>query len=179
MKRTLVIAAAAAVSAGIIAFSVGAYASSGTASHPASALPAPAGLAAVSTPSAPAAPSAPVRARTLLHGEHVVKDKAGKIVTVDSQRGVVTAASATALTVKSADGTTWTWTLNGDTRVRGANLQKGATSDLKLGDTVIVTGPRTGDTRTAKVVGDPPPNLKGLKADLQKLRKDLQRLRRH
>ena len=89
----------------------------------------------------------------------------------------MTAASATSLTVKSDDATTWTWTLNADTKVRGANLKVEPASSIKVGDTVVVAGQRSGDTRTARAVVDPPPNLKNLRPDLKQLRKDLQRLR--
>ncbi|MGK5555784.1 DUF5666 domain-containing protein [Actinomadura kijaniata] len=87
-----------------------------------------------------------------LHGEFTVKDKDGKYVLRDVQRGQVTAASATSLTVKSEDGTSWTWTVNGDTRV--ARNEK--ITSLKAGDTVRVVGTRSGETRTAAFVGKPP-----------------------
>ncbi|GAA1583444.1 hypothetical protein GCM10009678_77640 [Actinomadura kijaniata] len=87
-----------------------------------------------------------------LHGEFTVKDKDGRYVLRDVQRGQVTAVSETSLTVRSEDGTTWTWTVNGDTRV--ARNEK--ITSLKAGDTVRVAGTRSGETRTAAFVGKPP-----------------------
>jgi ABC-type transport system substrate-binding protein len=166
MKRTLAVAAAAAVAGGVVAFSLGAYASSDN----------PSG-----TPSPSSTASAPKAAveRTLLHGERVVRDVNGKIITVDAQRGSVTAVSASSLTVKSADATTWTWTLSNDTKVRDAKLKSTSASTIKVGDSVVVIGPRTGDTRTARLIADPPPNHTGLRNDLRKLRRDLRNLRLH
>ena len=166
MKRTLAAAAAAAVAGGIVAFSLGAYASSDD----------PSSTAGPSTTAG--APKAPAE-RTLLHGERVVRDKDGKIITVDAQRGSVTAVSASSLTVKSDDATTWTWTLSSDTRVRGADLKPSSSSSIKVGDTVVVMGPRTGNTRTARLVADPPPNHTKLRNDLRELRRDLRNLRLH
>jgi hypothetical protein len=166
MKRTLAVAGAAAVAGGIVAFSLGAYASSDDPSS------------AVSPPSTASAPKASPE-RALLHGERVVRDADGKIITVDVQRGSVTAVSSSSLTVKSDDGTTWTWTLSSDTRVRGADLKRATTSSIKVGHTVAVIGRRTGDTRTARLVADPPPNHMALRDDLRKLRRDLRNLRPH
>jgi hypothetical protein len=166
MKRTLAVAGAAAVAGGIVAFSLGAYASSNDPSSAAS----PA-----STASAPKASPE----RTLLHGERVVRDADGEIITVDVQRGSVSAVSSSSLTVKSDDGTTWTWTLSSDTRVRGADLKRSSISSIKVGDTVAVIGRRTDDTRTARLVADPPPNHMALRDDLRKLRRDLRNLRPH
>jgi hypothetical protein len=190
MKRTVAIAAASTVAGGIIAFSLASYASSSDGSSRSTSSGDPYTIAALdvadpstpsstpSTPSTSGAPAAPPAGRQFLHGERVAKDKEGKVITVDSQRGSVTATSATSLTVKSDDATTWTWTLTKDTKVRGANLKIEPASTIKVGDTVVVAGQRTGDTRTARLVADPPPNLNGLRPDLRKLRKDLERLRR-
>ncbi len=173
MKRTLAIASAAAIAGGVIAFSLASYASSGETSGGSPSSPDDIYAAALSTTT-----TAPPTGQ-LLHGERVVKDKDGTIVTVDAQRGTVTTISPSSMTVRSSDGTTWTWTLNGDTKVRGADLKKETTSNIKLGDTVAVAGRRTGGTRTARAVGDPPPNLNNLRRDLRHLRRDLRRLHGH
>ncbi len=181
MKRTLAIAAAGTLAGGVIAFSLASYASSDTHTSSSDDPYTVAALDVSSTPS-PSSTTAPAKGasgRTLLHGERVVKDKDGKIITVDAQRGTVTAASSTSLTVKSDDATTWTWTLTSDTKVRGAGLKIEPASSIKVGDTVVVAGQRTGDTRTARLVADPPPNLQGLREDLRKLRRDLRNLRLH
>ena len=175
MKRTLAIASAAAIAGGVTAFSLASYATSGNTSSGSPPSSDDVYAAAVST----AAPATPNGQRQLLHGERVVKDKDGKIITIDVQRGTVTAASPSSMTVRSSDGTTWTWTLNSNTKVRGAELKKEATSNIKVGNTVAVAGQRTGDTRTARAVGDPPPNLTNLRRDLRHLRRDMRRLHGH
>jgi hypothetical protein len=175
MKRTLAIASAAAIAGGVIAFSLASYASSGNTS----AGPPPSSNDVYAAAVSATAPANPTGQRQLLHGERVVKDMDGKIITIDVQRGTVTAVSPSSMTVRSSDGTTWTWALNGDTKVRGADLKKEATSNIKVGNTVAVAGQRTGDTRTARVVGDPPPNLTNLRRDMRKLRRDLRRLHGH
>jgi Domain of unknown function (DUF5666) len=175
MKRTLVVASAAAIAGGVIAFSVASYAASGGTSSGSPPSSDDIYAAALTTP----APATPAGQRQLLHGERVLKDKDGTIITVDAQRGTVTAASASSMTVRSSDGTRWTWTLNGNTKVRGANLRKEPTSDIKIGDTVAVAGHRTDDIRTARAIGDPPPYLSNLRRDLRQLRRDLRQLHGH
>ncbi|MEV5569871.1 DUF5666 domain-containing protein [Spirillospora sp. NPDC052269] len=92
-----------------------------------------------------------------LHGEVTVKDESGAYVLQDMQSGKVTAASATSLTVRSDDGTDWTWTVKSDTRVgRGEKIDS-----IKTGATVHVEGTRSGDTRTAAFVGQPPSGKDG------------------
>jgi hypothetical protein len=185
MKRTLALAAAATITGGVAAFSVASYASSdhnSTSSddpYTAAALDVANGdIASTSDPTSSPSPSgsngsSKTAKRQFLHGERVVKDKDGKIITVDGQRGSVTAASGTSLTVKSDDGTTWTWAITKDTKVRGASLKVEPATSIKVGDTVAVGGQRTGDTRTARAVIDPPPNRSVLRGDLRKLRRDL------
>jgi hypothetical protein len=55
--------------------------------------------------------------RNTLHGEITVQGRDG-VRTVVVQRGAVTAVDGRAVTVKSADGWTLTWTLGDDVRVR-------------------------------------------------------------
>lgn len=189
MKRTLLVATAATIAGGVTAFSIASYASSdekapaSADAYTAAALDLADTSSAPSPPSPPGPPSKPGSAkagqRQFQHGEAVVRDKTGKLITVDRQRGSVTAASATSLTVKSSDGTSWTWTINKDTKVRGPNLKIEPVSDVKVGDTVAVGGQRSGDTRTARAVIDPPPTFKDLRGDLRKLRHDLRILRRY
>jgi hypothetical protein len=188
MKRTLAVAAAATIAGGVTAFSVASYASSdhnSTSSddpYTAAALDVASGnVASASDSTSSPSPSGSngsgkTAQRQLLHGERVVKDKDGKVITIDSQQGSVTAASATALTVKSGDGTTWTWTISKDTKVRGPGLKTEPATSVKVGDTVAVGGQRTGNTRTARAVIDPPPTRKDLRGDLRKLRRDLRLL---
>ncbi len=52
-----------------------------------------------------------------LHGEEVVKNADGTFQTVLEQRGTVESVNASAITVKSEDGFTQTYTVNGDTKI--------------------------------------------------------------
>ena len=88
-----------------------------------------------------------------VHGEATVQRKDGFHV-ISWQRGKVTTASGTSLTVQSADGTTWTWTTNDKTRVR-KNGEKSALTALANGEQVMVAGERSGETRTARFVRVP------------------------
>jgi hypothetical protein len=91
-----------------------------------------------------------------VHGEATVRTKDGFRL-ADWQRGKITGISGTTLTVRSADGATWTWTTNGDTRVR-KDGGKSTVSALASGAQVFVLGERTGGTRTAKLVREPKKN---------------------
>jgi hypothetical protein len=105
----------------------------------------------------------------MLYGESVGKDDKGAIERHDFQNGQVTAVSGGSVTVRSSDGTSWTWTLNGSTKVV---KDSGSASEVKTGDKVMVSGLRDGGTRTASLVVDPPP-------DFGKLRERLTDLPRH
>jgi hypothetical protein len=86
-----------------------------------------------------------------IHGEATVRARDGKFATYTWQRGQVTALSAGSLTVKSADGVSWAWTMNSDTRVR-KNGARSTPSALATGDNVFVLGQPDGDGRTAQGV---------------------------
>jgi hypothetical protein len=89
-------------------------------------------------------------ARNVLHGEAVVQTKEGNI-TVAVQRGEVTAISADSITVKSADGVTWTWKFDPKLRVveNRATIQPSA---VKTGAKVALAGPKTGDQLMARLI---------------------------
>jgi hypothetical protein len=98
-----------------------------------------------------------VRNPRVLHGEQQVRNRVtGQTITAVEQSGTVTAVSATSLTVRSSDGVTWTWKLDGDTHVITKTSGNAHPTDITSGDQVIVTGQRSGDTRTARTVSDPP-----------------------
>jgi hypothetical protein len=86
------------------------------------------------------------------HGQIVVRGKDGGFVTHDVIVGHVTALSSTSITVRAADGTSETFTVNGDTKVRvvGDHVPGLASIDrIAVGDRVAVGG--TGaSTPTAK-----------------------------
>lgn len=114
-----------------------------------------------------------------LHGEGVVKEPDGTFRTVLEQRGTVQSASGSAVTVKSEDGFTQTYTVTGDTKVTmvqagtgdgtGATPGPGPTAgpetkhdggkrlkpaggtiaDIAVGDEVRIAAVRDGDMATA------------------------------
>lgn len=108
-----------------------------------------------------------------LHGEAVVKNPDGSFQTVLEQRGTVESVSGTTITVKSEDGFSQTYTVNGDTRITripapaasgsatespgakgddGKRLKPtdGTIADIAAGDAVRVAGVKDGDKATAK-----------------------------
>ncbi len=117
----------------------------------------PAGLvlaAPTSTPSAqPGHRGRPIRRflrRNTLHGEITVQTKNG-VRTIVVQRGKVTAASATGLTVQSTDGYTVTWTYGSPLRVV-ANRTQADKSAVKVGEEVGVAGLKNGTADDARWV---------------------------
>ena len=91
-----------------------------------------------------------LRALRGVHGEATFKTKNG-FREVAWERGVIESVSGQNLVVRSADGTTWTWTLASNTAVRDQG-QKASTSNLANGDQVLAAGPQSGTTRTARVI---------------------------
>ncbi|WP_340384357.1 hypothetical protein U5640_41320 [Streptomyces sp. SS7] len=84
------------------------------------------------------------------HGEATVKDRdTGTWVVRVWQRGTVEKVDGDRVTVKSEDGTSWTWTVGADAAVRTGGTSGSGASALKKGDTVVVVGSRSGDTYTA------------------------------
>lgn len=105
------------------------------------------------------------------HGDVVVGGTGGAAATtVRFVRGQVTAVSATALSLKSADGFTADFIINADTKVRAGRaagdsprMRRGAAgnsgapgnasiSDVKVGDNVVVVGELADNTATARVI---------------------------
>jgi hypothetical protein len=96
------------------------------------------------------------RVRALLasrveHGELVLKGRNGTAVTMDVQRGQVTAVSATSISIRSDDGYAATYTVGAGTKVRLGGTPK-TIGDVKVGATVGVLATRSGDTMTATLV---------------------------
>jgi len=92
----------------------------------------------------PAAPSAPPE---VLHGESYTPNGV-----YTWQTGTVTSRSGNALTVRSTDGTTWTWTLNDKTKIQKEGKPVTASS-IAEGTRVMIGGPG----HTAAIVLTPPP----------------------
>lgn len=90
-----------------------------------------------------------------VHGEATVKDRdTGKWVVRVWQRGTVQSTDGDRVTVKSEDGARWTWTVGSGTTVRKDGSSQSGAGALKKGDTVMLAGTRSGDTRTASFVMD-------------------------
>ncbi|TNY37401.1 hypothetical protein [Thermomonospora catenispora] len=85
-----------------------------------------------------------------VRGETVVR-RDDRFVTMAWQNGEIVAASAGSITVRSADGVAWQWTLDPQARIR-KNGEKAEASALARGDRVKVLGVRAGTVRTAKGV---------------------------
>lgn len=90
----------------------------------------------------------------VLHGEFVAADGNGGYVTHLMQTGTVTSVGDSSLGVKSDDGYTHDYVLNGDTVVNGA---RGWTAESKggvaTGQKVTVMATKSGDTTTATMIG--------------------------
>jgi hypothetical protein len=91
----------------------------------------------------------------VVHGQYTIKGPNG-YETLDVRTGTVSAVSNTSgntwsLTVKSADGTSGTFTVNASTSVNGGESGIGS---VKTGDTVDVTGTVSGSSSTATRVID-------------------------
>jgi hypothetical protein len=86
-----------------------------------------------------------------VHGQFVVPKSGGGFQTIDTQRGSVTAVSATSITVKSADGFVQTYQVLGSTNV---DAQRNGIGSVKTGHQVVVTATVSGGTATAVSILD-------------------------
>ncbi len=104
-----------------------------------------------------------------IHGQFVVPKPGGGYQTVDTQRGSVTAVSATSITVKSSDGFTKTYRVTSSTIVAA---RRDGIASVKTGHQVTVMATVSGSTATAVGIVDlsalpriqvamPPVRLKG------------------
>jgi hypothetical protein len=87
----------------------------------------------------------------LIHGQFTAPKSGGGYQTYDAQQGTVTAVSANSVTVKSADGYTFTYTVTSKTVV---DAQAAGIGSVKKGDTVFVIATVSGTTATAANVLD-------------------------
>ena len=71
--------------------------------------------------------------------------------TLSFERGTIASVSGSAVVVKAADGTTWTWHLVSDTVVRRSG-SKTTTSALSAGETVFAGGPVVSGNRDARLI---------------------------
>jgi hypothetical protein len=86
-----------------------------------------------------------------LHGQIVVAKPGGGYQTADIQNGKVTAVSATAITLKSADGYARSYGLTGSTIV---DAQRDGIGSVKVGNQASVVATVSGSTATAVTVRD-------------------------
>lgn len=116
--------------------------------------PAPGGGAATAPPSEGADGHHAGMLRNLLHGEGTIQTTQGQ-VRVAIQKGTITSASGSSVTVRSADGWARTWTLAGDAHVYDRH-QAVPPSALTTGTRVMIAGTiaagANGGTYTAHVV---------------------------
>jgi hypothetical protein len=89
-------------------------------------------------------------ARRALHGELTVQTNEG-VKTVVVARGEVSALADDSITVKSSDGVSTSFRIDGDTRF-GFRREPDPRAELKVGDTVWAVGDKSGDTTTANNV---------------------------
>jgi hypothetical protein len=98
------------------------------------------------------------RLKNFDHAEWVT-GPAGKSVTHDAIKGTVASVSATSIQVKAADGTTVTYGVGSSTKVGlreggKGSAKKGTIAEVKSGDTVLVTGTKSGSTLSAAGIAD-------------------------
>jgi Domain of unknown function (DUF5666) len=86
-----------------------------------------------------------------IHGQFVTPRRGGGYQTIDTQRGTVTAVSASSLTVRSKDGYTKTYRVTGSTRVDAKRADVGS---VKVGQTVSVLATVHGSSATATQIAD-------------------------
>jgi hypothetical protein len=84
-----------------------------------------------------------------IHGEATTRNaKTGAYVAHEWQRGRITAVHGSDVTVRSMDGTTWTWVAGSSTKVT-RDRRSIAESALKTGDKVFVLGKKSGSANDA------------------------------
>ncbi len=93
----------------------------------------------------------PARLGRVMRGDATVLRPDGSKLTVHFERGQITAANATSLTLKGADGTSTTFALGTTTRIR-SHGQAATAADLKVGAVATAIGTGAGPTYDALLV---------------------------
>jgi hypothetical protein len=145
--RSTIVAAVAAVA---MAGGAGAAVAVGSSGTPAGAATVAVSQAQSPTPTHPAFGGMGHRI-PILHGQAVLSKPGGGYQTVAFQRGTVTAVSSGSITLKSTDGFTQTYVINGSTVV-GAH--RGGISSVTAGNTASVIATVSGKTFTATRIID-------------------------
>ena len=121
------------------------------------------GLVAVPTMLATASPAAPAGQPAaferfvpgglgrVVRADATVLKKDGTTMVVHYEHGQITALSSTSITIKGLDGSSTTFAVTADTRVR-EKRQTVAITDLKVGERAMVFGTKTGDGYTAVLI---------------------------
>jgi hypothetical protein len=86
-----------------------------------------------------------------VHAEVVLAKDGGGTQTVLVQKGSVTEVSGNGVTVKSSDGFTTSYTVNGDTKVKA---ESDKIDSVAKDEEVVVISPKSGDAHTATVLVD-------------------------
>jgi hypothetical protein len=85
-----------------------------------------------------------------LHGQITYKARTG-FRTVAFERGTLESVSGSTLTVRAADGTTWTWHLVANSAIT-ERAQQVPASKLARGEQVLVAGPVVSSANDARLV---------------------------
>ncbi|MGZ8528086.1 MAG: hypothetical protein ACXWWR_04765 [Candidatus Limnocylindrales bacterium] len=96
-------------------------------------------------------PGQAARFGRIVRGEATVLKRDGTTMTVHFERGELTAASTTSVTIKGADGVSATFVIGSDTRLRsqGKAIEAGS---LKTGDLVLAVGTASGSGYDALLI---------------------------
>ena len=93
----------------------------------------------------------PARLGRLIRGDATVLKRDGSTMTVHFERGEIAAASATSVTLKGADGTSTTFAIGADTRIR-AQRQAASPDALNVGDFAMALGTKSGSGYDALLI---------------------------
>ncbi len=93
----------------------------------------------------------PARLGRVMRGDVTVLKRDGSTMTVHFERGEITAASGTSVTLKGADGTSTTFAIGSDTRIR-AQRQAASADALKVGDFAMALGTKSGSGYDALLI---------------------------
>lgn len=100
----------------------------------------------------------------LLHTDGVGMKADGTIVEIRTQKGIITAVSATSITLKSPGNYEQTYKIDANTKVR-EKRQPSTVGDLKTGEMANIHAVKSGADYVAKLInctGEPGPRLKAL-----------------
>ena len=100
----------------------------------------------------------------VLHTDGVGMKADGSTVEFRTQKGLITAVSATSITLKSPGNYVQTYKIDGDTKVR-EKRQPSTVGDLKTGEMANIHAVKSGEDYLAKLInctGEPGPRLKAL-----------------